>query len=133
MAAAGLFALENVVPKLGEDHKNTRKIAEAINGLKSSIFSVNLEYLHSNILNLNLKDPNGVVISKHLIERLQTITEQEINDGIVDSNGNGIIVKGSFKSDIKIRCVLYSEINDEVTELAIKKILYAMKELEGKS
>jgi threonine aldolase len=52
LAAAGLYALENNVERLAEDHANARRLAEGVNGLEG--FSVDLEGVHTNIVMIDV-------------------------------------------------------------------------------
>ena len=45
LAAAGLCALETIVPKLKFDHEHARQLATAVDNLNSKIFKVDLETL----------------------------------------------------------------------------------------
>lgn len=130
LAAAGLFALENVVPKLSQDHKHAKKLAEALVSIKNSIFSIDLENLHTNILRVDIKNPTKSVNAITLSERLEKVTEQEIQDKICDSDGCGIVVKAAYKIESWMRFVFYAQITDELTDLAVKKITYVVKEFE---
>ena len=48
IAAAGLYALENNVDRLHDDHKRARRLAEAVNEIDG--LSVNLDAVQSNIV-----------------------------------------------------------------------------------
>ncbi len=52
IAAPGLFALRNLIPRLAEDHENARVFAEAVNEMDG--LSVDLESVQSNIINLDV-------------------------------------------------------------------------------
>lgn len=130
VAAAGLIAFDQVVPKLKFDHAHAMKIAQAIHDLKSPNFKVNISTVQTNIFMIELK--NEKVKSEQLMSRLKTVTEQEINDGIVDENEKGIIVKTGSRDWAFVRLVLYLQIDDFLVDLAIKKILYVLKEFDQK-
>lgn len=128
LAAAGLVALDQIVPLLGKDHKRARDIAVAINNLKSSVFTVDLKNLHTNILMINVK--SSKITALDLSNRFARITDKEVEDGIVDDKGLGLVVTSSCKNLYTLRLVLYTQITDEENELAIKKVIYVLKELE---
>ncbi|XP_052866209.1 uncharacterized protein LOC128272439 [Anopheles cruzii] len=128
LAAAGLCALDEIVPKLKDDHARTRRVAEAIDQLRSPIFKVDLANLHTNILLIQIL--NKQIHSSDLSHRLATVHPEEIAAGVVDSQGNGIAVKLSARDWAFARIVLYTNITDEEVELAIKKIQYVFKEYE---
>lgn len=130
IAAAGLVALEQVVPKLDDDHARTKRIAEAIHHQKSSNFIIDLDSVQTNIFMIQIR--NEKIRSSDLMERFRTVTEQEIKDGIVDENSKGIIVKSGSRDWSFVRLVLYLQITDKLVDLAIKKILYVLNEFDRK-
>ena len=115
LAAAGLVALDTIVPQLGNDHKRTRDIAVAINNLNSSVFSVDLENLHTNILMIHVNSKSTTALD--LSNRLAEITVKEVEDGCVDDQGLGLMVKASCKNMQTLRVVMYTQITDEENQL----------------
>jgi threonine aldolase len=73
IASAGIYALENNIERLSEDHKRARRFAEA---LTMPAFSVDLETVQSNIVFIGVEkgSAKGMVseISKHGVEILDT-------------------------------------------------------------
>ena len=102
MAAAGIYALENNIDRLREDHRRARKFAEAL--VEMPNFSVNLDTVQSNIVYIGV----GKGRSKQMIEKL---AKQEIN--ILDTD------------DSTIRAVFHLHIGDEDLE----KIIMAFSEV----
>lgn len=129
LAAAGLCALDTIVPLLGNDHRHTRQFAEAVDNLKSPIFKVDLKNLHTNILMIKVPENQKKVTALDLSNRLAEVKPIELTDGICDNDHKSIIVKSNCKNLTTLRVVFYQQINDELTELAIKKVIYVMKEL----
>lgn len=130
LAAAGLVALDDIVPKLGTDHRHTRQIAKAIYDLQSPYVTVEIDNVQTNIGLIHFLQPKKYP-AMHFVARLQQINNKEISDGITDKYGNGIVVNVFAKDERNsIRYVTYYHINDELTELIIKKIVYCIKELE---
>tara|TARA_B100001250_G_scaffold360123_1_gene337432 strand:- start:555 stop:1586 length:1032 start_codon:yes stop_codon:yes gene_type:complete len=74
IAAAGLYALENNVDRLHEDHRRARQFAEALAALPN--FSVNLDTVQSNIVFIGVGQGNAKMmiekLSKHGIDILDT-------------------------------------------------------------
>ena len=97
MAAAGIYALENNIDRLREDHKRARKFAEAL--VEMPNFSVNLDTVQSNIVYIGV----GKGRSKQMIEKL---AKQEID--ILDTD------------DSTIRAVFHLHIGDEELEKIIE-------------
>lgn len=133
LAAAGLCALETIVPRLGFDHEHTRRFAEAIDSLKSSIFKVDLKNLQTNILMIKIAENTKKITSLKLSDRLAEVKDSEVPDGVCDANQKPIIIKTSCKNMSTLRVVFYQQVDDELTQLAIKKIVYVIKELENRA
>jgi threonine aldolase len=130
LAAAGLCAFETIVPRLGDDHRHTRELAQAIDNLKSSIFQVDLKGLQTNILMIKVIENSKNLSALDLSNRLAEVKDYEVKEGICDSEQKPIVIKSSCKNLSTLRVVFYHQINDEVTQLAIKKVLCAIKDLE---
>ena len=79
MAAAGIYALENNIDRLREDHRRARKFAEAL--VEMPNFSVNLDTVQSNIVYIGV----GKGRSKQMIEKL---AKQDID--ILDTDDSTI-------------------------------------------
>uniref|UniRef100_U5ERL8 Putative threonine aldolase n=1 Tax=Corethrella appendiculata TaxID=1370023 RepID=U5ERL8_9DIPT len=129
LAAAGLYALDEIVPKLKQDHAIIRRIAEAIHSLNSKIFRIDLENVHTNILMIHIT--TNKLTSGDLGARLKIITDKEMQDGVKDKHGKSIIVKASGRDWSFARLVCYNEITDDDCDAAITKILYVLKEYES--
>ena len=97
MAAAGIYALENNIDRLIEDHRRARKFAEAL--VEMPNFSVNLDTVQSNIVYIGV----GKGRSKQMIEKL---AKQDID--ILDTD------------DSTIRAVFHLHIGDEDLEKIIE-------------
>lgn len=97
MAAAGIYALENNIDRLREDHRRARKFAEAL--VEMPNFSVNLDTVQSNIVYIGV----GKGRSKQMIEKL---AKQDID--ILDTD------------DSTIRAVFHLHIGDEELEKIIE-------------
>ncbi|CAO1430041.1 unnamed protein product [Diamesa hyperborea] len=131
LAAAGLCALDTIVPTLGVDHDNTRQLAEGIYGLKSSVFKVDLETLHTNILMIKVNDPNNKITALDLSNRLAEVKDDEVANGVCDEAQKPIMIKSSCKNLSTLRVVIYTQITTELIQLAIKKVCYVMRELDN--
>ena len=96
IASAGLYALENNIERLGEDHRRARQFAEAVSEMPN--FSVNLDAVQSNIVYIGV----GKGESKDTIEKLA-----KHNIDIMDTD------------DSTIRAVFHLHITDEDLESVI--------------
>lgn len=129
LAAAALVALDDIVPKLGDDHRHTKQVAQAIYDLKSPFVTVDIDAVETNICMVYLLQPEKYS-AKYLMDRLQQITSKELSAGVTDKNGSGIVVKVFARTEWNcVRYVMYYHINDELTELAIKKFKYCIEEM----
>jgi threonine aldolase len=62
IAAAGLYAVKNNIPRMAEDHENARLFAEKLSLI--SMFGVDLGRIQTNIVIVNTKEPSAQVIEK---------------------------------------------------------------------
>ena len=97
IAAAGLYALENNVDRLHDDHKRARRLAEAVNEIDG--LSVNLDAVQSNIVFIG-------------VEKGKT---QEVIGALSEQ---GVEILGI--DDSTVRAVLHLHITDEDVEKAIE-------------
>lgn len=103
IASAGIYALENNIERLSEDHKRAKKFAEALDTM--SLFSVNVETVQSNIVFIGVEKGS----TKRIIEKLSK---------------HGVDVLDTDESTI--RAVFHLHITDEDLENAIE----AFREME---
>lgn len=68
LAAAGLYAVKNNIPRLAEDHANAKYLAEQLSALNS--FTIDMDRVQTNIVILQL---NMEMNSKQLHEKLRTV------------------------------------------------------------
>lgn len=129
LAAAGLVALKEIAPKIGNDHRHAKQIAQAIYDLKSPYVTVDIDNIQTNICMIRLPRPEKYS-AKHFLERLLQVTTKELIAGVTDDNNNGIVVKVCAIDEWQyLRIVTYHHINDKITELIIKKFQYCIEEL----
>jgi threonine aldolase len=131
LAAAGLHALDSIVPKLKFDHEHARQAAGAIQQLNSAIFKVDIGNLHSNILMITVVDNDKKITALDLSNRLADVETNEIESSICDDERKPIMIKSCCKNLHILRLVFYHQITDELTALAIKKITHVMREFEN--
>ncbi|XP_060648715.1 uncharacterized protein LOC132786248 [Drosophila nasuta] len=130
LAAAGLVALEQVVPLLGKDHERTKRIAEGVDKLRSPNIVVDMPSVQSNILLLQIKQPK--LAADEFAKRLAIVEPEEIAAGVTDKQGAGIVLKASARDWEFMRLVLYHQVDDEQVELAIKKLTYVIKQYDAR-
>jgi len=79
LAAAGIYALENNIERLSEDHIRASRLAEAISGMNS--FSVELEAVHSNMVYVQCNEDGAKEVASRLASRGVDVSEE--TDSIV--------------------------------------------------
>lgn len=130
LAACGLVAFDEIVPNLGNDHVRMKRIAEAICALKSPYLTTDVDKVHTNICMIHFLQPNKVSANA-FAKRISEIRSEELAAGVIDMNGRGIILQAWASTERNcIRLVIYYHIDDNLTELAIKKLQYCINELK---
>lgn len=128
LAAAGIVALDTIVPRLGDDHCRLKRIASAVHNLNSPWVQLELDTVNTNICIMTMVD-SKLYPADWLQKRLLTVEDGEVADGIVDNDGRPIILKISSRNKNFARIVMYNDIDDEQVDLAIKKIVYCIKKM----
>jgi threonine aldolase len=94
LAAAGIYALENNVQRLEDDHRRAQRLANALNDLEP--FSVDMEMTQTNIVIANVKKPlDALQVAEQLKNenilaipfsqtRIRFVTHLDIDDRDVD-------------------------------------------------
>ena len=68
IAAGGLFALENNIERLADDHARARRFAEAVNAMDG--FSIELDAVQTNMVYISLTaDQNALDVVSHLADK----------------------------------------------------------------
>jgi len=105
LAAAGLIALEKMVDRLAEDHRNARRLAEALAGLPH--IRVDLSRVQTNIVIFHVDRPGGAAL---LVEGCKARK-----------------VKVHAIGPTSIRCVTHKDVDTEDVDRAIS----AIREIAG--
>jgi len=122
VAAAGLYALENCVERLADDHKNARKIADAIHEAASPYVTVDLDALQTNILLVNFHS-SYVNTNNFVIDLLKVDGDEE---DIVIKKIRSTAVRVAQINDKSIRIVLNKNIAETDVDMAIEKLKYVI-------
>lgn len=130
LAAAALVALDEVVPMLALDHKRAQRLAKVIDGMFLKTFSVDVKNIHTNIVFVKIAEESPVTADQ-LLQRLEQVSLAEIQGDCKTPDDEGVILKAVPFDNKTVRFTLYREIDDEALWLAIMKINYVFKELEG--
>jgi threonine aldolase len=96
IAAAGIVALEQMVDRLADDHRNARRLAEGLNALPG--LEVDVDNVETNIVMLHITDPRiepkafvaglaerGVKIGSPYGDRVRLVTHYQISSEDVDT------------------------------------------------
>ena len=97
LAAAGIYALENNIERLSEDHIRASRLAESINAMDS--FSVDLEGVQSNMVYVQCMEESASEVARRLAE---------------------LGVDVSVETDSIVRAVAHLHITDEDIDTAIE-------------
>jgi len=95
LAAAGIYALENLVERLKEDHDNARKLAMALNQLpgvniylstvQTNIVMADIEHGDIDALTcVNLLKDRGILVGNVNEKRLRFVTHRDVNSDDID-------------------------------------------------
>ena len=79
LAAAGIYALENNIERLSEDHIRASRLAEAVSKMHS--FSVELEAVHSNMVYVQCNEDSAKEVASRLASQGVDVSEE--TDSIV--------------------------------------------------
>ena len=97
LAAAGLYALENNIDRLGEDHARARRLAEALDAMEP--YSIDLGAVQSNMVYINCKKDGAKTLVNNLAE--QGIDVLDLEQG------------GDYGDISTVRAVVHLHITDE--------------------
>ncbi|RKY98561.1 MAG: low specificity L-threonine aldolase [Ignavibacteriae bacterium] len=93
LAAAGLYALQNNIERLKEDHRRAKYLAERIHEIPN--LEINMEAVHTNILlfkplTMNLSEAlskckvAGLLLTPGTVDTLRAITHLDVNDSDIE-------------------------------------------------
>ena len=118
LAAAGLVALERVVPLLPRDHLRARALARAVAGAaRTPAFQVDVPA--TNMVLVRLRGPDAA----DFVHRLQVV-----RDGAEDDR---TLVRGLALNSRLARFVLYYNVDDEMLQAAVRKVQHVVREFEA--
>ena len=99
MAAAGIYALDNNIERLRDDHKRAKLLGEALN---KNNYVKKVEPIETNIIIFNVVD----TVDENVF--IQKLKESNI---LISSMGNG-----------KLRMVTHLDFNDDMLDIVLKKL-----------
>ncbi|XP_053979093.1 L-allo-threonine aldolase [Hylaeus volcanicus] len=122
LGAAGLVALEDTIPILKDDHRRALHFASSINDIQSTIFTVDLKTVQTNMVFVRV-DPD-LVSATNFANRLRNVCD--------DNDDDKIIVKCLALNESFVRFVFFHEITDNQLMLAIRKVKYVIAKLDSR-
>jgi threonine aldolase len=110
IAAPGIIALEKMIARLEEDHKNAKLMAERLSKIEG--ISVNLKIVQTNIFNFNISDLGVTSI-----------------DFVTKLKNHGVLLLTRDRNNIRV--VTHRGIEEEHIESALDAIEKVVKEIKG--
>ncbi|XP_036428501.1 threonine aldolase 1 isoform X2 [Colossoma macropomum] len=126
LAAAGKIALTDMTSRLEEDHRNARTFAKALTQCDPPLYQVDLAAIETNIVRFRLRDPG--LSPTEFCELMGAVSEGE-----VETLGQGVRVLMFPHVGGTVRAVWHLDINEEDTQLAIKKAQFLAQQYSLKS
>lgn len=121
IAAAGLVALEETIPRLEMDHRRALTIAQAINQMHSKVFTVDMRSVQTNMIFVDVNSEVPYISAVDFMKRLQQVEQSDEDDKI--------IIRCLALSEKLVRIVLHYDIDNAMVNAAIRKLKYVIKEL----
>ncbi|NWH93114.1 THA2 aldolase, partial [Aegithalos caudatus] len=123
LAAAACLGLQHAEATLRRDHDNARRFAEGIHVLDSSLWSINLAAVETNIVMVNVQ---GAWLSPaELCECLRAVSEEEVAE-----TGQAVSVLLLPWSAQTVRAVWHHNILAHDTELARRKLEFVARKCQ---
>ncbi|XP_069511346.1 uncharacterized protein [Ambystoma mexicanum] len=120
LAAPGLVALARAEETLREDHRRAKKFAKGVKELSSSVCSVDLSSVETNMVMLSVDDPR--VSPQEFCDRMWEVSEEDIL-----AIGHGVRVRMFVMYKRTVRLVWYRNISEEDTDMALKKLKFVVQ------
>nr|XP_045601274.1 probable low-specificity L-threonine aldolase 2 isoform X3 [Procambarus clarkii] len=127
-AAAGLYALDHIAPKLSQDHSNARAIAQSVSEVHSSAVTVDLKGVQTNVVLLHCD--NIRVNAKKLCQRLASVSIQ-VTDAESEELGEQIVVMMLPITETTVRLMLHCDVKNDDIKAVIKKLKYIIQEYDN--
>lgn len=115
LAAAGIVALDTIVPLLGADHRNAKLFAELLSNASHLGMKVDLKRVRSNMVVLSF-DGTGLSAAE-VVEKLENPKDPSTTH----------IVKVATVTEKTIRAVVYHQISEEQIRIAAKRVLEVLQ------
>ncbi|XP_063587173.1 uncharacterized protein LOC134764579 [Penaeus indicus] len=123
LAAAGLYAMDNMIDRLADDHRHAQQLAQAIDGMGSRSVKCSPAEVHTNIAIVHLA--TDIITPEQFCKRLLAVGEGEISE-----IGEVAIKVLPWTSD-SVRFVTHYDVNSEGIEAAVTKLKYVISEIDS--
>ncbi|NWW50286.1 THA2 aldolase, partial [Pedionomus torquatus] len=123
LAAAAQFGLEHAAATMSRDHHNARRFAEGIQELNSSLISVNLAAVETNVVMVSVG--GGWLSPAEFCEHLRAVSEEELAE-----TGQAVSVLLFPWSAHTVRAVWHRDISARDTELAKNKLEFVARKCQ---
>ncbi|XP_053639228.1 uncharacterized protein [Cherax quadricarinatus] len=123
-AAAGIYALDHIAPRLSLDHTNARAIAQSVSEVHSSAITVDLKGVQTNVVLLHCD--NIRVNAKKLCQRLASVTDAESEE-----MGEQIVVMMLPITETTVRLMMHCDVKKDDIKAVIKKLKYIIQEYDN--
>ncbi|XP_042891949.1 probable low-specificity L-threonine aldolase 2 isoform X2 [Penaeus japonicus] len=122
LAAAGLYAMDNMIERLEDDHRHAQQLAQAIHDMGSWSVKCNPADVHTNIAIVHLS--TDVISPEQFCKRLSVVSEGE-----TEEIGEVAIKVLPWTTD-SVRFVTHFDVNSESIEAAVAKLKYIIREID---
>nr|XP_027215983.1 low specificity L-threonine aldolase-like isoform X2 [Penaeus vannamei] len=123
LAAAGLYAMDNMINRLADDHRHAQQLAQAIYGMGSRSVKCSPAEVHTNIAIVHLT--TDIITPEQFCKRLLVVSEEEISE-----IGEVAIKVLPWTSD-SVRFVTHFDVSSEGIEAAVAKLKYVISEVDS--
>ncbi|XP_021374437.1 probable low-specificity L-threonine aldolase 2 isoform X2 [Mizuhopecten yessoensis] len=124
LAAAAIYSLDHIVPRLGDDHIHAQMLAEGIMSVDQNVASINVDDVHTNILMITVVSER--VSAEMVVNRLTQVTAAEENE-----LGCRVAIKGMVWGPKLIRLVTHNDISSTDLQKAVHKMQFILKEFSS--
>ncbi|EDO33451.1 predicted protein [Nematostella vectensis] len=116
LAAAGIYALDNIAPKLSQDHENARALAKGLQELQG--IDIDLSTVHTNLVYFKVTHPTltAADIAKQMGTAITAPDDKE-----------GQIIRILAVERMKIRAVIHHQVLAEDAQIFLKKLRYILE------
>ncbi|KAM7447588.1 putative low-specificity L-threonine aldolase 1 [Porites harrisoni] len=117
LAAAGIYALDHIAPKLHEDHANAQILAKGIYEMKDLGLEIDLQSVESNMVYFNINHPR--VSGDELVKRMLDITDSEPVE-------TRVAVRMLAYDKTRLRLVLHHQVTEDDVHKALQKLRFIL-------